>query len=419
MKRKVILFTIMFLFVFGTQAKAEVEIETSTFDVENDGQEETIEKETRDLDTSTENIEETSDYDEVYEEPEEEIVHGKVLSIISEENIEIPTSGLPIRQTVQTLEVEVKDGSMKGKVIEVENIISEDYLYQIEAEEGMNVLLIIFEVDGNEQVYLYDYQRDNYVYLIVIIFAVLILVIGGFKGLKSLVTLAITLLGIFYIFLPKVLNGGNPILWSILVAIATILITMLIVAGFNKKAVTAIIGTSAGVLFGGSLALIVGKLANLTGLSMAESQMLMYIPQGTEFDFQGLLFESIILGTLGAVMDVSISIASAIKEVHDANPNLSVKELLVSGMNIGKDIMGTMSNTLILAYVGTSLPLLLLLMAYNTPMIDILNQDIIVTEIVRSFVGTIGLIIAIPVTALVGAIFISGSPTNKEDNIEV
>ena len=131
--------------------------------------------------------------------------------------------------------------------------------------------------------------------------------------------------------------------------------------------------------------------------------MLLYIPQGIQFEFKDLLFAGIILGALGAVMDVSVSIASAIEEIYKANRKLSQKELFLSGMNIGKDMMGTMSNTLILAYTGSSIPLLLLFMAYETSIVKIINLDIIATEIVRSLSGSIGLILTIPITAAVSA----------------
>jgi uncharacterized membrane protein len=141
--------------------------------------------------------------------------------------------------------------------------------------------------------------------------------------------------------------------------------------------------------------------------------MLTYIPQAVTFDFKGLLFSGIILGSLGAVMDIGMSIASSIEEIHRVNPSLTRKELFSSGMNVGQDVMGTMTNTLILAYTGSSIPLLLLFMAYETSFVKILNLDIIATEVIRSLTGSIGLVVAIPITALASSFFIKKG--KKED----
>ncbi len=154
-----------------------------------------------------------------------------------------------------------------------------------------------------------------------------------------------------------------------LISIAITIVTIFVIGGINSKSIAAIIGTSSGVLIAGIIAYIVGSQVRLTGLSAEEATMLMYIPQGIDFDFRSLLFSGIILGALGAIMDVGMSISSSIEEIHNANQSLTTKELFNAGMNVGKDIMGTMTNTLILAYTGSSIPLLLLFMAYETSMI--------------------------------------------------
>ena len=146
-----------------------------------------------------------------------------------------------------------------------------------------------------------------------------------------------------------------------------------------------------------------------------EAMMLAYIPQEVNFDFRSLLFSGIILGSLGAVMDVGMSISSAIEEIYNANSNITRKDLFTSGMNVGKDIMGTMTNTLILAYTGSSIPILLLFMAYETSMIKILNLDIIATEVIRSLAGSIGLVLTIPLTAFIASVLIKKD--NKRDAI--
>jgi len=155
------------------------------------------------------------------------------------------------------------------------------------------------------------------------------------------------------------------------------------------------------VLVAGGIAFFVGSLASLTGLGDEEAQMLMYIPQQVNFDFKGILFAGIIIGALGAVMDVGMSIASSMREVEAAKPEITTKDLIRSGMNVGRDIMGTMSNTLILAYTGGSLQLMLLFMAHDFSLTEVINWDMIASEVVRALAGSIGLIFTIPLTAMV------------------
>ena len=196
-------------------------------------------------------------------------------------------------------------------------------------------------------------------------------------------------------------------------------ITMVLVHGYNKKTLAGIIGTTSGVLVAGLLALLVGKAAKLTGFSSEEMQMLMYIPQQVKFDYQGLLFAGMIIGALGAVMDVGISIASAVEEVKRVNPGLTTRQLIQAGMNVGRDVMGTMANTLILAYTGSALPLILIFMAYDMPFLKIINLDLISTEIVRALTGSIGLTLAIPITSVAAGLLLTRgelakSPENQE-----
>jgi uncharacterized membrane protein len=185
--------------------------------------------------------------------------------------------------------------------------------------------------------------------------------------------------------------------------VAITIITLLIISGINRKTFSTIIGTSSGILIGGVLALIFGNLSNLTGLSSEEARMLPFIPQNISFDFRGILFSGIILASLGAVMDVSMSISSSMFEIAKADPTIKKNDLISAGMNVGRDIIGTMSNTLILVYIGSSVPLILLFLAYNINFIEIINKDIIASEIIRALSGSIGLILAIPITVLISA----------------
>lgn len=173
--------------------------------------------------------------------------------------------------------------------------------------------------------------------------------------------------------------------------------------GKNRKTLSAIIGTSIGLLIAGVLSAIVTYQINLKGLGDEEMQMLIYMTKNINFSFSGLFLSGILLGALGAVMDVSISIVSAICEIINVNPNMSIMELFKSGMNVGKDIMGSMANTLILAYAGSSMYTLLLTSSYGMSFTSIMNQDVMASEILKALAGSIGIVLTIPVTALAAA----------------
>lgn len=300
----------------------------------------------------------------------------------------------------------ITDERRKNEQIQVEDIFDANSSYHIRAKKGDNVLLFLeMGEDGTtiNRAYIANYKRQTQVYILLVIFVVLLLLVGRMKGLKALISLALTLLLVVKVLIPQILQGKDPITLSIIIAIIITVVTMIIVSGFNGKSLATILGTVGGVLLGGILAILISSDAKIIGLTLEEIQFLQYIPQGTKFSFSGLLFATILLGALGAVMDVSMSIASAIEELKMINPNLSIRQLYQSGMNIGRDVMGTMINTLILAYTGSSICLLILYIGHNTPLQDIINNDIVVTEIIRAFAGTIGIIIAIPLTAIIAA----------------
>lgn len=307
---------------------------------------------------------------------------------------------------MQNVLIEITSGKYKGDVREIENHLSDNAAYNIVVEEGDKVVVMIEEYEGGYDVYISDYLRSDYIIYLTIFAVLLILAIGRFKGLKSIISLGLTIAAVVYILLPQILKGADPIPVSIMISIGVTIITIFLVGGINSKGISAILGTIAGVVIAGIISYVVGTKVHLTGLSAEEATMLIYIPQGIEFDFKNLLFSGIILGSLGAVMDVGMSISSSIEEIYRANNSLSIKELFRSGMNVGRDIMGTMINTLILAYTGTSIPMLLLFMAYETSLTKVVNLDIIATEVVRSLSGSIGLILTIPITAFISSLLI-------------
>ncbi|WHH57300.1 YibE/F family protein [Petroclostridium sp. X23] len=337
--------------------------------------------------------------EEGIEEPQTAIYKAKVVEIKDTIEEEFQEGNMKVITQIASLRILNKD--LKGKIVEVENTLMGNPAHDINLEPEVVVAVHMEKYEGEEPVfYVSSYERINYIFQIIGIFLVLLILFGGWKGFKSIVSLGITVFLVLYVMIPLLLKGTNPILLAVGVCGVSTIATMLIIAGWNRKAVSAIIGTVGGITAGGMIAYIYSVVARLTGLGTEDAQMLMFIPQKVAFNFQGLLFAGILIGALGAAMDVSISIASALTELVSKDEEIPFGQLFKHGMNIGKDIMGTMSNTLILAYTGGALSMIMLFAAYQTSWHEVLNFDFVATEIIRSVAGSIGLLFAIPITAL-------------------
>ncbi|HOJ79027.1 MAG TPA: YibE/F family protein [Bacillota bacterium] len=345
------------------------------------------------------------------------IVKGKVIEVISEEEVPDPLSGETT--TNQLLKVRITSGAYKGKIIKVQNMQTSNPVYNIKVKAGNSVLVVLeLGVNGSiNNAFVADHLREPKIYLLTIIFIILLLAIGWRQGAKSLAALFLTMVLIWGALLPGLLRGYNPILLTVLIAAVATAITLIVIGGWSQKSLAAICGTVGGVTVAGLLALIVGKAAHLTGFGCEEAGMLLYIPN-IKLDIQGLLYASIIIGTLGAAMDVSISIASSIYEVKRVNNQLNVSQLITAGMNVGRDIMGTMTNTLILAYTGSSVQLILIFMAYKESLLKILNLDLVASEIVRALAGSIGMVMVVPITAVIAGLLMGNKNQVEEQEIE-
>ena len=321
-------------------------------------------------------------YSEAMKDTDYIIFKAKVLEIEYDDTNEKRNVSLEADIRYQHLKVEILDGSHKGETLTIrhtiERIMPGYYIFKV----GDKLLVRATEENGQiETVKIQEKVRDTQVYLIVGLFIALL---------------------IFFGYIPLIIKGVNPILASLGISIPVVIITLVIISGRNIKTLVAIIGTSLGVIISGILAFVFGNFAHLTGLADDSSISLAYIPQFRNLDYKGILFGTILIGAIGAIMDVAISIASALYEISTLDKNITGKNMIISGMNIGKDMMGSMSNTLILAYVGTTLHLIILFIVYKIRFIEIINLDSIATEIIRAMAGSIGLIITIPVTVVIG-----------------
>lgn len=341
---------------------------------------------------------------------EEQMVRALVL------NVEEDAQGQEVYKPGQLVTVEILGGSFRGQVVTLPHVVLDQAGYDIVVQPGDEVVVLIY-ADGEEikTVYIADYARDTQLYYLLGAFILSLLVLGGFKGIRSIIALLITGGTILWVLLPLMMKGYDPILITVVVCTCVTAVSLILVGGVGAKTLAAIIGTAGGVIVAGVLAFLVGTAAHLTGFVSEEMYMLHFIQQDIKFDIRGILFAGMIIGALGAMMDVGMSVASAIEEIKKANPRMRTMGLVRAGMNVGRDIMCTMSHTLILAYTGSAVPLLLVFMTYNTPYLKIINLDIIATEVVRALTGSIGLCLAIPITAVAAALLMGrrSSRTNE------
>ena len=343
-------------------------------------------------------FEEFDDFDEEpYDETTDQIERARVLEV---EEPSGPVNSDDFYSETLAVRIVFLSGDQRGEEIEAINTVTGNPSYDFDLSPGDRVLVNTIELQGQTEVHVVEYLRDFHIYIVLGIFLALLVLLGGKKGIKTIFTLGLTLFLLLRVLIPGLLAGYSPILLTIGISFIITVTTILLVGGRNIKSYAAIIGVLGGVFIAGLIAYVVGGQINLTGLSSQGSMMLMYIPQDVDFNFGGLLFAGIIMGALGAVMDVGMSIASAMEEIRLVDPSISTKKLILAGMNVGKDIMGTMANTLILAYIGSLIPILLLFTAYQEPFISIINMDIIATEVIRALAGSIGLILSIPLTAV-------------------
>lgn len=323
---------------------------------------------------------------------------GKVTKIISDLTEELPGGN---NQRAQQLIIKILTGTDKGKTRSTENIIPDNPAFSIIGEVGRKYLITKVENldNGQEDYFLVDYNREHLIWILVGMFLIVLIIVGGVKGIRTIFSLILTVGLIAFVLIPSIEHGINPLLSGVFVSVLATAITMMLVAGINKKSLASTLGTGIGVCISGLIATAVIKTAPLSGLASNEA-MILWGNQLYEINFKGLLASGMIVSCLGAVMDVAISVASSIQEIKIANSNYSIRELFDSGMNIGRDIMGTMTNTLVLAYTGMALPLLLLISHERNPA-KFLNLELVVSEVTAAIAGSIGLIIAIPATAII------------------
>lgn len=248
-----------------------------------------------------------------------------------------------------------------------------------------------------------EYLRTDTLIIIGAVFVLFLIVFGGLKGFNTLLSLAFTCSAIFFVFIPSILAGYNIYLSSIIICFFVIIMSLLIINGPDQKTFTSIIGCFGGVLIAGLITVISDTFLKLSGYTDEDSAFLAMLETPTPIDLKAIIFGAIIIGAMGAIMDVSMSIASALHEISTEAKNPTFTTLLRSGFAMGRDMMGTMSNTLILAYIGSSLSVVMLLIVYSPSILHLLNREMIIVEILQSLVGSLGILFSIPFTSVLCA----------------
>ncbi len=301
----------------------------------------------------------------------------------------------------------VKSGRYKGESMIVKNYFGPNYGGPV--SEGDSVILTIKTyADGGHSATVYEYNRIPILAVFLILFFAAIILIGGRTGLKSLIGLIVTAVCLFMILIPLLLKGAPTVFTTFLTCVYIALVSFTILGGVHRKTISAFLGTTAGVFFAMLFGLLVQHFARIDGLRMEDAEPLLQLKYaGVPIGLRGLLAAGIIISALGAVMDVAMSISSALEEVHAANPSMPGKELFRSGMNIGRDLAGTMTNTLILAFLGSEFTLIIFLYARGLSFYHLFSTAFVALETISGLSASIGMILAIPLTALISSKLIS------------
>ena len=334
-------------------------------------------------------------------EQKEETLEGRVTQILEEKQI-IPT-GVKEPQLYQKLEILVTKGSLKDKKITIENgnlPMSNLQKYKVGDELVINYGK---DFEGNDSFYITDYVRRSALLWLFVIFVIAAVAIGRWQGMTSLFGMGISFLVIFKFILPKIYAGNDPVQIAILGSLVIIPATFLLSHGVNKKTVIAVIGTLISLVVTGILANAFVEASKLTGFASEEAGFLQAYKPGL-INIKGLLLAGIIIGVLGVLDDITISQSAIVQQLKVANPKLKAGELYKKAMAVGKDHIASMVNTLVLVYTGAALPLLLLFIDNPHPFSEVVNYEIIADEVVRTLVGSIGLILAVPITTFIASL---------------
>ena len=307
----------------------------------------------------------------------------------------------------QELSVVIRSGRYKGEIMTANNYFGSIYGIPLEAGDGV-VLTVKTHADGSHVATVYEFDRILALAVCLLVFFAVIVLVGGRTGLKSLIGLICTGVCLFVILIPLLLKGAPTVPTTFFVCAFIAVVCFTILGGVHRKTVSAFLGTLAGMVLAIVFGLAAQRFAKIDGLRLDNAEALLQMRYyGSPLRLKGLLVAGIVISTLGAVMDVAMSISSSLEEVHAANPSLSRRELFRSGMNIGHDMAGTMTNTLILAFLGSEFSLIIFLYAQGMTFYRLFSTPFVGLETISGVASSTGMILAIPLTAMISSVMLT------------
>lgn len=338
-------------------------------------------------------------------------INNSTIDYVSAKVVEITSSelnyddSLGINLGLQKIKVELLEGKNKGNTISLNNYLTSTH--HVEVSKGTKIIITADEPNEIEPYYtVYSFDRSTGTMIFVGILFVFIVLIGRSKGLKSILALLYTLFIIIYLLLPAVFSGYSPVFMTILTIVLSTIVTLLLLNGQSQKTYSAILSTISGVMISGVFFYMMSLVLHLNGFSSMEAESLVLINQSTGLQIKDVLFAGILISSLGAIMDVGMSIVSSLYEIYYHKPDITMKELYHSGIEIGKDMIGTMTNTLILAFTGSAFISLLVLFSFQVDIKQLLNSDYLMIEFAQGLSGTLGIILTVPFASLISTYFL-------------
>jgi len=344
-------------------------------------------------------------------------VKAKVISI---NNSGVYNTGI-INQGDQSVTIEIQTGTHKGEVVEGKNLLTGKLEFDKFFSEGDDAWVLLEFDEENNIIFanMVDHYRINVELILIGLFALMMIIFSGFTGVRTLLSFTFALLSIWKILIPFMLRGYNPLIIALIVGNVLTVVTLFLVAGFTKKATAAIISSVACSMVTCLLAIIFSRLFNMHGAVMQWSESLLYAGY-SNLDLTAIFQAGIYLACSGAILDLAIDISSALDEIIVNNPNIGKGQLIKSGLTIGKSVVGSQTTTLLLAYMGSYISIMMVYMAQGTPLMSIFNTKMIASEILHTFVGCIGLVLVSPLTSLIcGFIYERDINRNQAKEIEV
>ena len=319
---------------------------------------------------------------------------GKVTEILQDN---LDSNGTRVGE--QKVRVKMLTGVRKGEELDVTS--SSGYLFGAACTVGMKVIVMQSVAGETTIASVYSQDREWVIYIFALLYLLALCIIGGKQGIKGCLGLIFTFFCVIFVYLPLVYLGYSPFWSAVFICFLTTLVTMYLIGGPTKKTCAATLDTLAGVVLAGISAWCFSKASGISGYNVSDIETLMTLWNTNRIQVGGLLFSGLLISCLGAVMDVAMSISSAIDEIYKQNSSLTRKELFKAGMRVGRDMMGTDSNTLILAFAGSSVSTLLLDYAYDLPYQQIINSNNIGIAIMQGLAGSFGIVLSVPLTVLI------------------